>query len=372
MKKALVIRADASTQIGIGHVMRCLALAQGWQDVEGYTTFLMAKVTPALEDRLCSEGMEVMHLSCTPGGADDAIRTANLARQTGAPWVVVDGYHFGADYQRIIKDANLCLLFIDDNGHSDRYYADIILNQNIYAHESLYLNKEPYTQLLLGTRYVLLRHEFLKWQGWKRSIPQVAQKVLVTLGGGDPDNVTLKVIRALNKVNISGLEVKVIVGTSNPHFESLKNAMLSACPVESQEAIHTGAPCSMDILKNVENIPKLMSWADVAVSAGGSTCWELAFMGLPNVVMVLADNQKDIAEGLKKEGIVENMGWHEQVSTGQLSETLSSLIQFSERRHHMSQIGEQLVDGMGADRVAQEIKVYSGMEGPEDADSVFG
>ena len=356
MKKALVIRADASTQIGIGHVMRCLALAQAWQDNEGHAIFLMAEVTPSLEARLQSGGMEAIHLSAQPGSADDAVQTSELAQQIGATWVVVDGYRFGADYQRAIKDDNLCLLFIDDNGHSDHYYADIVLNQNIYAHEGLYLNKEPYTQLLLGSRYVLLRREFLKWHGWKRETPEVARKVLVTLGGGDPDNVTLKVIRVLNKVNIQDLEVKVIVGASNPNFESLKNAMLSACPVESQEAIHTGAPCSMHIIKNVENMPELMSWADVAVSAGGSTCWELAFMGLPNIALILAENQRSISELLSTRSVTINLGWHENLSSAYMAHSITHLLHAPETRAQMGRCAREHVDGEGARRVLMHIK----------------
>jgi UDP-2,4-diacetamido-2,4,6-trideoxy-beta-L-altropyranose hydrolase len=344
VKQNLVIRADAGSQIGTGHVMRCLALAQAWQDVEGYATFLMAEVTPALKTRLHSERVEVIHFSTQPGSADDAVQTRELAQQSGATWVVMDGYRFGADYQRIIKDANLCILFIDDNGHSDHYYADIVLNQNIYANESLYSNKEPYTQLLLGTRYVLLRREFLKWQGWKRNIPKVAKKVLVTLGGSDPDNVTLGVIRALNKVTIPGLEAKVIVGTSNHHFESLKNAMLSAT-------------CSMHILKNVDNMSELMAWADVAVSAGGSTCWELAFMGLSSFLVPIVEHQVFNVRELGSIGTVLTAEDADMNDIDLLPSQISTLIFDSECRMQMSHEGQALVDGMGLKRVVEAISI---------------
>ena len=352
----LFVRADANTRIGTGHVMRCLALAQAWNNTEDRVIFLMAEVPPALKQRLRSEGMEVIHLSTQPGTDEDARQTAALARKNGAQWVVVDGYHFGGDYQRIIKDANQRLLFIDDNGHSDHYYADIVLNQNIYAHESLYLNKESYTQLLLGSRYVLLRREFLNWQGWKREIPEVAHKVLVTLGGSDPDNVTMKVLKALSRIDIQGLEVKAIVGPSNPHFESLKNAMLSACPVESQEAIHTGAPCSMHILKDVDNMSELMAWADVAISAGGSTCWELAFMGLPNIALILAENQRPISELLSTRRVTINLGWHENLSPADMAHSITHLLHAPETRAQMGRCAREHVDGEGARRVLMHIK----------------
>ena len=334
----LLIRADAGTQIGIGHVMRCLALAQAWQDTGGRVVFLMATESPPLEARLRSEGMEVVHLPVQPGSTDDAIQTANHARQVGANWVVVDGYHFGAGYQRVIKDHGLHLLFIDDIGHAEHYYADLVLNQNIHAHEGLYKSKEPYTRLLLGTRYVLLRREFLKWRGWRREIPEVARKVLVTMGGSDPDNVTLKVIQALQQVDLDGLEAIVVVGGSNPHYEELQSAVQDArFPIRLES--------------NVTQMPELMTWADVAISAGGSTCWELAFMGMPTVALILARNQCPIAERLDTVGVAVNLGWYEDVSPPEMAQVFMELMRTLTTRAQMAQRGQELVDGEGAARV---------------------
>src|SRR5215216_4793334 len=160
----LLIRADASAQIGTGHIMRCLALAQAWQAQGGAVTFATMKTLPdALQTRLQNEHIVLHLLDTKPGSADDAAQTAALAASLGAA-VVVDGYHFGGDYQYTLKSAGLKLLFIDDNVHADHYYADFVLNQNIYANEAMYANREPRTILLLGPRYVLLRLEFWRWR----------------------------------------------------------------------------------------------------------------------------------------------------------------------------------------------------------------
>ncbi|MDY7075432.1 MAG: UDP-2,4-diacetamido-2,4,6-trideoxy-beta-L-altropyranose hydrolase [Chloroflexota bacterium] len=338
IQETIVIRADASTQMGTGHVMRCLALAQAWEDDGGSVIFAMATNTPALQARLKLEGMRISRLSAQPGSAEDATQTTDLAQKTEAPWIVVDGYHFDAQYQRILKDSGTRLLFIDDYGHAAHYIADIVLNQNTYAHERSYVNREPYTRVLLGTRYVLLRREFLKWRGWKREVPEVARRVLVTLGGSDPDNVTLKVFRALRQVAVDDLESVVVVGGSNPHYKEL-------------QSIVQHSPLAIRLENDVTNMPNLMAWADVAVSAGGSTCWELAFMGLPHLILVLAENQRPIAERLGMAGVAIDLGWHEEVDSAGVAEALVSLLKAGKVREEMSRRGQQLVDGEGGSRV---------------------
>ncbi|MBN3869131.1 UDP-2,4-diacetamido-2,4,6-trideoxy-beta-L-altropyranose hydrolase [Nostoc sp. JL33] len=339
----LFIRVDASIQIGTGHVMRCLALAQAWQDAGGQAIFVMATEAPDLKTRLKSERMEVRHLSVQIGSAEDAEETAKLARQFDASWVVVDGYHFGAKYQEIIKEFELQLLFIDDYGHAKQYHADIVLNQNIHAHKGLYRNRQPYTQLLLGTSYSLLRREFWQWRGWQRSLRLIAKKLLVTLGGADPDNVTLKVIEGLQQVEVEGLEAVVVVGGSNPHYEQLRSA--------SQ---NLQFPIRLE--RNVMNMPALMAWADVAVIAGGSTCWELAFMGLPSLVMILAENQRAIAEELEAMGVVVNLGWHKNVSAVQIASRVAQLLITVGMREKMTTYSQELVDGQGSSRVLSYLK----------------
>jgi UDP-2,4-diacetamido-2,4,6-trideoxy-beta-L-altropyranose hydrolase len=336
----ILIRADASTSIGTGHVMRCLALAQAWQEANGQATFAMASEAPALEARLAAKGVDVVHLSAQPGSADDARQAAALARAKGATWIVVDGYHFGAEYQRALKDCDLHLLFVDDYGHASHYYADLVLNQNIYADESLYASREPGTRLLLGTRYAMLRREFWPWRGWRREIPQVAHKVLVTMGGSDPDNATLKAIQALQA---PGLEAKIVVGPANPNLETLRRAVRDSGD-------------RAQLLTTVDDMPGLMAWADLAVAAGGSTCWELAFMGVPSVVLVLAENQQAIAEELDRIGVALNLGWHGQVAPEHILRAVARLSASAGMRAKMARRGQELVDGEGADRVVMRLR----------------
>ncbi len=333
----LLIRADATTQMGMGHVMRCLALAQTWQDAGGAVTFGATALPESLKARLYAEGMAVHSLTAPAGTTEDAAQTSVLAGQMGAEWVVIDGYQFGAEYQCALKAAGLRVLALDDYGHAAYYYADVVVNQNIYADESLYPHREPSTRLLLGTQYALLRREFWSWRDWQREIPEVARKVLVTLGGGDSNNVTLKVIRALQLMDMPDLEATVVIGGSNPYYGELKAAITSTSWIQ--------------LVCNVTNMPELMAWADVAISAAGSTCWELALMGLPSLLIVLAENQRPIATGMAEDQAAVNLGEHFALTATQIAAALTKVLNQAARRHILAQQSRALIDSHGSQRV---------------------
>ena len=332
--KKLIIRADASISVGTGHVMRCLALAQAWQDKGGDAIFVLTNKSSALENRLISEGMQVVYLLVETGSQEDANQTVDFAQKFNAQWIVLDGYHFGAKYQKAIKNFGVKLLVFDDYGHAEHYYADLVLNQNIAHNEHLYRSREAYTQLLLGTQYALLRREFWQWQDWERAINLIARKLLVTFGGSDPHNVTLKVIQALEWLNRDDLEVTVVIGGSNPYYEILQKEV-----ADSSLAI--------SLQQNVGNMPELMAWADLAIASGGVTCWELAFMGLPSLLILLAKNQEagiDKIDGLS----TKNLGLFSGLSPQKFAKELSNIISNPIIRTKMSQQGKALVDGLGA------------------------
>ena len=340
---SLIIRADADPQIGTGHVMRCLALAQAWQRRGGQVLFVTAPTAPALETRLQAEGMDVVHVTAQPGSNEDARQTAAWARQKYKAWIAADGYHFDATYQRIIKDSGNKLLALDDYGHTQHYYADIILNQNLHAHEKLYLRRESATRLLLGSRYILLRREFLHGPVRPRELPLTARKMLVTLGGSDPENVTEKVLQALRQLPLAEWEATVVVGGSNPNVGQLCDLInVLQLPIHLEH--------------NVANIARLMAWADMAISAAGSTAWELACMAVPSLLIAVADNQRPIAEHLDRAGTAINLGWHQTLTICDIIRALRELSVSGEQRRDMAQRGRTLIDGHGADRVVMAMR----------------
>lgn len=344
----LIIRADASTAMGTGHVMRCLALAQAWQDQArqgqgGKCIFAMAETTASSEERIRGGNFEVATLAASPGTLQDAAQVVELGLAYHASWIVMDGYRFDIEYQRRLKTAGLNVLVVDDTGHAGGYVADLVLDQNAHATKDFYRQREPYTILLLGPRYALLRREFRPWRGWKREIAPMARKVLVTAGGTDPDNVTLRVIRALRLLADDHLEATIVVGGSNPHGDCLEQEVKGA-----EDVIH--------LLRNALDMPQLMADADVAISAAGITCWEMCFLGLPAVLIDVAENQTPIARELDRQGVAIHAGSSQQVTAEDIAARLKPLLASPERRAAMSERGRKLVDGQGADRVVSAMQ----------------
>lgn len=348
----IVIRADASAKMGTGHIMRCIALAQAWQNRGGYVTFISDCESEELHKRIIDEGFNFISVKSPYPNPSDLIQALSLlsaitnsTNKTVPCWLVLDGYHFTPEYQKSIRDEGYLLLIIDDMNHLPHYHADILLNQNIHDPDLKY-NCDADTTLLLGTRYVLLRREFLKYRDFNRQIPDQAKNILVTLGGGDPDNVTLKVIEALKLLDEPDISVRIIVGPVNSHQKSLHKAIASA---------HFEA----ELLINPPNMPELMAWADLAISAGGGTCWELAFMGVPIIALILSENQKVVAEGISKIGFAVNLGWYKTFDEKITSGEIKTLIQSKDRRFNMVQKGQVLISASGRDRLCERILARS-------------
>ncbi len=345
-RPSLVIRADADTAIGTGHVMRCLALAQAWQDGGGSVSFVSTRLPEAIAARLRDEEMEV----AVPA-RDDAADTAAMARARAAAWIVVDGYGFGPPYHRALQAAGFPVLQVDDCGGNDRYCVDRVLNPNPYAEPGLYAQRTPGTQLLLGLNYALVRREF-------RELPARAragdgQRVLVVFGGSDATNRSGIVLRAL--AGEAGLELRIVVGPANPHLDALRQAA-------------AGARAVIEII-TAADMPALLTWADAAVSAAGSTCWELLHAGLPMAVTAVADNQRGVAAWLLREGLALPLAG----AGKKIGAVVRQLLQ-DKRRRAAAERGRRLVDGHGAARVVaalglQPIRLRPAQ--PEDCALVF-
>jgi len=217
--ETLLVRADAAGQIGTGrmgtgHVMRCLTLAEAWLAAgDRRVVFVGRCPIEGLRGRIRDCGAEFVPLrQCYPDPAD--LRTTLAAISSDTTWVALDGYHFDATYRQSLRRTGARLLVVDDGLGEKPIDADVILNQNLGAERSRYAC-DPQTVLLLGTRYAMLRPDFQRPDLPSRQTPPIARRILVTLGGADPANLTATVIEAVEQLDFSDWEATVVMGAAS-------------------------------------------------------------------------------------------------------------------------------------------------------------
>lgn len=335
----IVIFAESGVRIGTGHVMRCLALAQSWKRACGIAKFVLRRDSTGPIARVREEGFMVNALA---EGQTFREAMKKQIRSAKCRFAVLDGYGFGSAEQTVLEESGIEVLFLDDYGHADHYAARWVLNHNPYAQAEAYSRRNSNTRLLLGSKYALLREEFLPWLSWKPAISDQPRKILLTMGGSDADNASSKILEALNRfaatLGKDSLEVILAVGSGNPHLATLERA-------NDPNAIR------VQIVRDACNMPSLMAWADVAIAASGGTALELCYMGLPSLLLIAAENQRKLAEDLDRRGAALNAGETWELQSKTFTDQFRSLLESSSRRESMSKNGRALVDGSGADRV---------------------
>jgi spore coat polysaccharide biosynthesis predicted glycosyltransferase SpsG len=240
-----------------------------------------------------------------------------------------------------VQRAGLHLLLLDDVADRELGGVEAILNQNAYAEPALYARFRPAPYLLTGSTHTLLRREFLqRLDAHTHTRADTGTRVLVTMGGADPANVTQQVMRALVLASKYPLEVRIIVGAANPNLAALRKEL----PI--LEAIHR-----TEILVNPPNVPEQMVWSDVTISAAGSSCWELFCLGVPTIVLQTSDDQKFMSPWIAKHGVAEIMGIAGQLRPQELAVQLETLLADPARRAHLSRTASSVIDGRGAERV---------------------
>lgn len=331
----LLIRADASREMGTGHVMRCLALAQAWQDKGGNAIFAMAETIPAIRTRLARESFEQAHISAKSGSMGDADLLSEVSSTSNAQWIVVDGHSFGSDYVARLKCHGKKLLVIDDFGTSEHYVADCILNQNFGATEAQYAGRTGGACLLLGPDYALLRREFRSWLGWSRPVCSSTSGLLLTLGGSDPSGLTARV---LEHGGISGFSMKIVLGGGTRPF---------LVPPGNRE---------VEVVANPGDMAKVLANSDISVICAGGTLWECLFMQCATLSYAHDEFQQSILERLQSQGLVRYLGRVKSFDPQTLVEAVRKIASSERHRSEMAAGGRRLVDGRGVERVLQAMQ----------------
>ena len=312
----IAFRADASLDIGTGHVMRCLTLADALRERGARCRFICRTHPGNLLDHIRQRGYEAHGLEARPADYADGVPESELspahaawlgtdwrtdAEQTLAAigneptdWLIVDHYALDARWERRLRSARRHLLTIDDL--ADRPHdCDLLLDQNLGRRAADYAALVPNgCTVLAGPQYALLRPEFAALRPYslaRRENPQL-KHLLITMGGVDKDNATGQVLDALRQCPLPvDCQITVIMG---PHAPWLNEVREQAAEM----------PWPVEVMTNVSDMAHLMVASDFAIGAAGSTSWERCCLGLPAILLVLADNQRGIARALHRAGAV--------------------------------------------------------------------
>lgn len=321
MNKRILFRADASSQMGAGHLMRMVALGQFLSDAGYEIHFATIPHNIQLVEYLRSEGFQVHCLKkeASWDALKDGEQLAGIAGQIRPAWVVLDGYHFDADYELKIKQSKFSLLRMVDipSGH---YYADVVLNQN-YGAEDMAYSVEKNTRILAGLKYVMLRREFRQMDLPSSRKENEPFHILVSLGNvpSKTDALNLKIVQGFSGISKKGLSATMIIGRMNGESGRVQEKIQRvAWPIE--------------VKSHSQNMAEEMSKADLAIVSGGSTMWELMHMRVPFLAISLTQEQRSYLPLLAGNGLCVDLGWHEDVTPDSVRQEAAGFIQDATRR----------------------------------------
>lgn len=338
----ILIRADASVKIGTGHVMRCLALASELRFRGAKISFICREETGNLIDLIRESNYKVFPLPDDLELKDD-IRLMQAVienSERSVNWLIVDHYLIDYSWELHLKDFVDKVMVIDDFVDR-RHECDLLLNQSCVQNGNHYEGFVPEMCIkLMGPKYALLRPQFNKARGESRERDGKIERILVFIGGVDLTNETSKVLKAIQTINCS-IIADVVVGATNPHREE----------IEALASNMHNVTCHYD----VENMASLMMVADLSIGASGTTTWERCCLGLPSIVIAIAENQLEIAKHLGGLGVVCNLGWHRNVNDIDLRNAINHLIDNPGEAKELSLRSKKLVDGKGVERVSNEL-----------------
>ncbi len=356
----VAFRVDASAQIGSGHLARCLTLASKLCQNGASTRFICRQLPASWVEKIRGSGHEIELLRPAPDTYDrsdlhhaewlavsqktDAEQMLAALGDRSWDWVVVDHYALDSRWEAMIRSGANKIMVIDDIADR-RHHCDILLDQNLYpdmATRYEWLVPASCRQLI-GPRYALLRNEFGRLRKTTGIRSGDVERLLVFFGGADLDNHTLKTVDVLESLPDRAFEVDVVIGNLSPHLERIETACREsgfACHIQS------------------ERIAELMSAADLGIGAAGAASWERCCLGLPNITVALAENQKNIAASLAEIGACRLLD-PGALFQNKLQVCLTELLSNKHEIKSMSQIAFDVLDGSGVDAVTNEMAVHS-------------
>jgi UDP-2,4-diacetamido-2,4,6-trideoxy-beta-L-altropyranose hydrolase len=337
--RKILFRVDAGPTIGLGHLQRCLSLATAVRHLNTSCAFLTNE-EPTVRHRVRRFGFDGRTLGATESwGADDLTQTMAVAAAHKCGAIVVDSDYEGAEYLSHLRNAGYYVVAIEDTAPHP-FPCHLVVNGDAHARQLPYQALSEDTHFLLGPEYCILRREF--WEVPARVGSENVEHILVTLGGADPYNIMPRVINLLDTLP-EAFSVSVIIG---PFFDNFAEV----------QAVSQRAHRAITLAKAPDSVRDLMIEADLAISAGGQTLYELARVGCPTVAVRMASNQDGQLGVFEEAGFLRISGNADHGGIGEaIGAAVRTLLADPQARATMSVAGQRLIDGYGALRVAQTI-----------------
>ncbi|UCF31671.1 MAG: UDP-2,4-diacetamido-2,4,6-trideoxy-beta-L-altropyranose hydrolase [bacterium] len=358
----VAFRVDASNLIGSGHVMRCLTLAHVLLLEGHHVTFISRKHPGHLSEIVHKAEIPVIQLEYRESesgrfqdngyeewlGTDwktDALDTSQAIEEinsTGSPvdWLIIDHYGIDRRWEQMMRSLVDRIMVIDDLANRP-HDCDLLLDQNLrYDHENIYRDLVPsHCRMLLGPRHALLRPEFKEARAKLKKRDGIIETVLIFFGGTDSSNETGKALEAVIELG-ADLRVDIVLGYSNPHAEDLQKRY--------------GQRPGLRFHRHVSNMAQMMARSDLSIGACGTTTWERCYLGLPSIILVVAENQLEIARALDEAGAVINLGRCEKVDVELITRTLKSVLNNPDRLMEIS-VKSMALTGSNGSSVGSEV-----------------
>lgn len=357
---SVAFRVDGGKNVGMGHIMRCLSLANAFRR-DGHKVYFFSKADEGIEI-IQNEKFDVDSLPSVAQNTEGFFYGSPAELITEAEAVVsrlysqqidvliVDTYNVTNEYFQLLKPHVKKLAYIDDINKFS-YAVDIIVNGNITGKYLGYRQYDGQPLVLLGPSYNMIRNEFQSLP--VRNMRKQVAEIMITTGGADPYNLTDKLLAILlHNEQLKVLRMNVLVGSGFTNIEHLINISQKHDNVVlyANSAVAANLPAI-----TYSNISDIMLRSDLAISAGGSTLYEFAACGTPVLVFVLADNQEFIVQKMDELGYIQSLGWYNQLDDSQVVSALLNLMSNLEKRQEMSCKGQRLVDGRGTERIVKSI-----------------
>jgi UDP-2,4-diacetamido-2,4,6-trideoxy-beta-L-altropyranose hydrolase len=324
----ILFRADANAQIGVGHVMRCLAIAEALQARGATCRFASRALPTGVARRLSDAGIARIHLPEDVPPLVDA--AATLAGSEPDSWIVCDGYGFDAAYRRALMSCGNPLLAIDDGQPRESHPATIILNPNVEADASIYAGAQA--ELALGLAFVPLRKNF--WQS-RKPLRATRPRIVIAFGGADPDGLTAAAAQALAPLSPE-VDIVALVGPANPRRAEIEAAL----------------PPGLSLLTDVDDMAALLASATLVIAAAGVTLWEAMASGAAVIGVHRDPLQKAALDKAASLGLLGGAFEASRLEPQTLLATVKRWIDDPAARHALVAQGLQMVDGKGALRCA--------------------